>query len=269
VFSPFEADGVGLHSGEPCRARVSPGPPRSGVVFATDKGDVRACVSSLAPQSSRATVLVCKEASVGTVEHLLAALAWFGEADARVDVQGPEIPILDGSAAPWVQRLAACGARPGPRMLPLSRAVSVALGPSRALARPLGPGEVPGVRVVFRVDGPPPREDAFSFAPRDDDFAALVAPARTFATLDEARAMLGAGLARGGSLANALVLGPDGPLNPEGTRFADEPARHKMLDALGDLFLLGGWPLARVTLSRPGHAVNHELARAIAKAQST
>ncbi|MDD5308779.1 MAG: UDP-3-O-acyl-N-acetylglucosamine deacetylase [Deltaproteobacteria bacterium] len=269
MFAPFEAQGVGLHSGEPCRARVSPGPAGSGVLFATAEGEVPARVRSLSLRSQRATVLSCGRASVGTVEHLLAALAWFGEADARVDVEGPEIPILDGSAAPWVERLAASGARPGPRMVPLARAVAVEEGPSRAFARPLDPKEPPQVRVLFFLDGPGAREESLVFAPLEDDFAALVAPARTFATEEEARAIKSAGLARGGSLANALVIGPNGPLNPEGARFEDEPVRHKMLDALGDLFLLGGWPLARVTLTRPGHALNHALARAIAQAQST
>jgi UDP-3-O-[3-hydroxymyristoyl] N-acetylglucosamine deacetylase len=148
-------------------------------------------------------------------------------------------------------------------LIQLSRAVEViGEGGSRASVVPVDSPAQASVRVDLRFDDPAVGRQGFSFSPQTDDFVTAVAPARTFALLDEVERLRARGLARGGGLHNALVLGPDGPLNPEGTRFANEPARHKLLDALGDLSLLGGLPRARIDLVLPGHRLLHAVVRA-------
>ncbi|MCK9459416.1 MAG: UDP-3-O-acyl-N-acetylglucosamine deacetylase [Proteobacteria bacterium] len=259
AFRPFSRDGVGIHSGERCSVRVSPGEAGSGVLFATARGDVPLCPASIAGDSRRATDLALGGARVRTVEHLAAALAWFGVRDARIEVGGPEIPILDGSAAPWVAALAGAGAIPGPAFLRIREPVRASLGNSTGEILPLDDGDAPVYEVSIDFDGADVGPGRASFRPLDGDFAVEIAPARSFALERDVAGLRGEGLARGGSLENALVLGAEGPLNPEGMRFPDEPARHKLLDAVGDLAILGGLPWARVSLVRPSHALHHAL----------
>jgi len=258
-FEPFSREGVGVHTGERGSVRVSSGPARSGVVFATARGELLLRPAAIAADSRRATDLVGGAARVGTVEHLLAALAWFGVSGARIEVDGPELPILDGGAARWVEALAGAGAVPGPAFVRIRGPVRASIGESAGEIAPLAPGEAPVYSVALDFGGAPIGDPAAAFRPLEDDFASAIAPARSFALLEEVEALRGQGLARGGSLDNALVIGGDGPVNPEGMRFPNEPARHKLLDAVGDLSILGGLPWARVTLVRPSHALNHAL----------
>jgi len=268
MFVPFEASGPGLHTGARCRATLSPGPAGAGTVFRTAAGEVPAVAQHVDDSGSRATDLSCGRARVRTVEHLLAALAMSGLADVAVRIEGPEVPALDGCAAAWVELLGRAGARGPLRGLDIARPLEVAIGGSTASVIPVERDELAAciVRIDFgdAATGDP---DA-SFRPFVDDFARELAPARTFALEREVPLILAAGLGRGGDLDNALVLGHDGPLNPGGMRFVNEPARHKLLDLIGDLFLAGGLPRAVVTAHRPGHALNHALARAIASARA-
>ena len=134
------------------------------------------------------------------------------------------------------------------------------MGESKALISPITNNQKPAISATIDFNRPELGRQAISFCPVEDDFVKDIAPARTFALESEVEAILGAGLARGGSLDCALVIGAGGPLNPGGLRFADEPVRHKLLDAMGDLFLLGGLPWADVRLHKPGDRLMHELA---------
>ena len=262
VLSPFSVGGTGLHSGAFCSVRVAPALRGSGVAFVTDQGEVPAVPGSLAEDARRATDLALGGARVRTVEHLLAALGWFGELDVRVEVRGPEIPALDGSAAAWVSALRAAGAEQEPRLIDLDGPISLdGPGGARAEMTPLEDGETPLISVEMSFDHPAIGSQSVRLDLVDGDFAGEIAPARTFATVEDAERLQAEGLARGGGLDNALVFGPDGPLNPTGARFANEPARHKLLDAIGDLAVLGGLPRARIALRRPGHELLHELVR--------
>jgi len=262
MFSEVTLSGVGVHTGSPCRVAISPAPPGTGVAFETESGTVLASPHTLAADSRRATDLVDGEARARTVEHLMAALSWLGETDVRVRLHGPEIPALDGSSAPWLEALIEAGAAPGPRWVIPSSVASVELdGGERASMSPLDDGEEPSIRV--RLDfgpGPIGRQEC-RFGLDSGDFSEEVAPARSFASEREVDGLRRAGLGLGGSLDNALVLGEDGPLNPGGYRLPEEPARHKILDAMGDLFLLGGLPRARIDLFKPGHRLVHALVR--------
>jgi UDP-3-O-[3-hydroxymyristoyl] N-acetylglucosamine deacetylase len=261
MFEPFSRTGVGMHTGEQSRVRVEPTDAGRGLVFETSAGPIPARSDTIDRESARSTDLVCRGARIRTVEHLLAALAWCGERDATIAVDGPEIPILDGSAGPWIASLLAAGATPGPRFIGLGEPVEVEIGGSRARLDPCGPDREPVYRVELRYDDARIGPSESELRPASQDFVSAIAPARTFALEREVAEIREAGLGRGGSLGNALIIGEHGPLNPCGMRFADEPARHKLLDAIGDLSLLGGLPWAAFTAVAPGHALNHAIVR--------
>ncbi len=258
TFLPFSLEGVGIHTGLPCRTSIAPATPGAGIVFATATGEIRAVASAIDPHSIRSTNLACGSSKVGTVEHLLAALLWYGVNDARIDVEGSEIPILDGSALPWVNALTNAGAHPSPRFVEIDAETEVVHGDSMAR---ITPAQEPSVDIHLQCDGIDIGPRQMTFAPMVDDFVEILAPARTFALESEVERILASGLGLGGSFENALIIGESGPLNPGGFRFDNEPARHKMLDVIGDLALLGGLPLARLEIVHPGHQIMHELVR--------
>jgi len=204
------------------------------------------------------------------VEHLLSALAGLGVSDAMIELHGPEVPIGDGSALPFVEALRAAGLvelgedAVGP--IVVKERIEIEDPRGAAAGRMVAePGEGPGLELVYHLDygpGSPLAAQTVRFVsnPGADDYATAIAPARTFSTLEEAVAMRRMGLFGHLTPAQMLVIGPDGPV--ENTyRFSDEPARHKVLDMLGDLSLAGRPIRGRVTAWRSGHALNHAMAR--------
>lgn len=262
--APVTCEGVGVHTGVSARVEIQPADPNAGLrlVRADVPGARPVPVTVQAVVDSRlATVIGGEGWRLATVEHLLAALVALGVDNALVVVAGPEVPVLDGSARPWVTLLEAAGLdeQPAPRRtLVLRRALSVADGPRRARLLP-----APALELAARVDYPHPAIGRQSLAVPATAFSSEIAWARTFAFQHEVDAMRAAGLALGGSLDNALVYGPDGPLNPEGPRAPDEPVRHKLLDMLGDLALAGVPVRARFEAELPGHALNARLIAAL------
>jgi UDP-3-O-[3-hydroxymyristoyl] N-acetylglucosamine deacetylase len=233
-------------------------PSESGrIAFARDGHELAAdldCVSSTA----RCTTLAAGGVEVSTVEHLLAALSALAVTSVTVEVEGPEVPILDGSAAPFTRALR-CAVRrlPGERAtLKLAAPVWLEHGASSFLAVPAA-----DFRVVTAVDYPHPLigRQVADVVVSPETFEHEIAPARTFGFEHELEELIARGLARGGSLDNALVFMNDGGATDR--RFADEPARHKALDVIGDLALLGALPLAHVWAVRPSHRLNVEFAR--------
>ncbi|HXY41218.1 MAG TPA: UDP-3-O-acyl-N-acetylglucosamine deacetylase, partial [Vicinamibacteria bacterium] len=207
-----------------------------------------------------ATTLHAQGMSVGTVEHLLAALSALGVDDVLVEVDGPEVPVLDGSAAPFVMLLHEAGLRPlaVPRhYLRVRQAVEVVHGQKSAR---LVPAEHFEVRYTIGFDHPLLRHQALSLRLSGRAFTDSIAPARTFGFLREVELLRKSGLALGGSLDNAVVIGESGVLNNK-LRFPDEFVRHKILDAIGDLALLGHPLLGRLEAVRAGHALHAAVAR--------
>ena len=255
-------EGVGLHSGSACAVTIRRLERGRGIHFERRDGAgdaIAATVSAVRP-AARHTVLAGQdgEATVATTEHLLAALAGLGHWDALIEVTGPEIPILDGSALPFARALGAWKPRPLPDPVVLDRPLEVSRGSSRASAVP---SQSLSVSCAVRFEHAAIGDQRATWDGRAEGFLREVAPARTFGFLDEVDELRRRGLAAGGSLDNALVYGPEGPLNSP--RFADEPVRHKLLDAIGDLALLGRPLQAAVRFERPGHALVVELVRAI------
>jgi UDP-3-O-[3-hydroxymyristoyl] N-acetylglucosamine deacetylase len=253
--------GIGLHSGRPVRLRLRPAPAEHGIRFRrTDVGvEIPANLAHIGAQD-HATTLQRDGVSIGTVEHLLAALAGLGVDDVLVEVDGPEVPVLDGSAAPFVILLHEAGLRPlaTPRLhLKVRRTVEVVHGTK--IAR-LVPADHFEIRYTIGFDHPLLRHQAFAVRLTPRSFTDQVAPARTFGFLREVEMLRKNGLALGGSLENAVVIGETGVLNNK-LRFEDEFARHKVLDAVGDLALLGHPILGRLEATKAGHALHAAVAR--------
>lgn len=196
------------------------------------------------------------------VEHLLAALFASGEQGVSIEVIGEEIPALDGSAQAWWEALKQTDAQTGFRFVSIPTMLHIRSGRSAAHVVPIEPGDTPFIDVTLEMEPIDHPSMHARFHPGHDDFNDI-ALARTFAFETEVAQLHRAGLAKGGSLENAVILGRDGPINPEGLRFENEPARHKILDFIGDMSFLGALPHAHITLERPGHHLHHELVRAL------
>jgi UDP-3-O-[3-hydroxymyristoyl] N-acetylglucosamine deacetylase len=260
--------GTGLHSGQHVRMVLKPAAPGSGIVFErsdiTDRPNIiEARATNVSGVRLGTTIANDAGASVATVEHLMAALAGLGVDDLHVDIDGPEIPVMDGSSAPFVELINRVGltenAAPR-RAIRVLKSVSVEFQGRTAAF-------LPSVKPVIdvEIDFPHPavgrQHYAFDISP--EVFAGDVSRARTFGFKRDVDAMRAAGLALGGSMQNAVVLDDSGVINEEGLRFADEFARHKALDALGDLYLAGAPILALYQAHQPGHALNNAALRAL------
>ena len=251
--------GIGLHSARPVRLVLKPAPAEHGLRFRrTDVGvEIPASLEYVA-RLDHATTLSRDGVGVETVEHLLSALYALGVDNALIEVDGPEIPILDGSAAPFVILIHEAGLKPLPaprRYLKVTRPVEVVRGGKSIRITPADHFQV---SYTIGFDHHLLRHQAVSFRVTSETFAESIAPARTFGFLREVEQLRRNGLALGGSLENAVVIGETGVLNNK-LRFEDEFARHKVLDAVGDLALLG-YPLAgHVQASKAGHALHAAL----------
>ena len=267
----FQQQGVGLHSGLETRVVVEPAPAHTGRVFVrTDLPGTPAIPATLAQvgQTLLSTELAVGEATVRTVEHLLAALIGHGVDNVRILIDGPEVPLLDGSAQPWSTAIAAAGIHPQatPRpMCPVTAPVHIQSGDAFVMAMP-----APEPRLTYGIDFEVAAigNQWYSWSPATGDFATRVAPARTFGLAYQVNYLRSQGLIKGGSLENALVCDHDGWVNPP-LRFENEPARHKLLDLMGDLSLLGVLPQAHVIAYKASHQLHGQLAQAIAQQQSS
>lgn len=271
LVAPVERSGVGLHTGTLTRVKILPGTPGEGRCFV--RVDLPGCPVIPARfdavhQTTLSTELAIAQASVRTVEHLLAALMAMGIEDARIEVDGPELPLLDGSALSWVEAIAQVGLVPTtpenqPEISPLSFPISVYEGDAFVSALPS-----PELRFSYGIDFPEPAigNQWHSWSPSQSSFATDIAPARTFGLARQIEQLRAAGLIKGGSLDNALVCGETGWINPP-LRFANEPVRHKILDLVGDLSLLGPLPLAHFIAYKASHKLHIQLVRALAESR--
>jgi len=253
--------GIGLHSGKLVRLTLRPAPAEHGIrFFRSDVGvEVPASLQYLAHQD-HATTLSRDGVSIGTVEHLLSALLGLGVDDILVEVDGPEIPVLDGSAAPFVILLHEAGLRPqavSRRYLKVLQTVEVVQGGKKARLTPADHFEV---RYQISFEHHLLRHQALTVRVSPRVYSEQVAPARTFGFLRDVETMRRRGLALGGSLENAVVIGETGVLNNK-LRFEDEFVRHKILDAIGDLALLGCPLVGRLEAVRAGHALHAAVAQ--------
>jgi len=262
VAKKVSCRGVGLHSGRPATLTLAPAPSDAGLTFVRkDLGAEIPARADLVVDTQLSTTLGLDGARVATVEHVLAALTGMGIDNCRIEVEGPEVPILDGSAAPFVYLIQEAGVRTqrkGKRFLLVKKPIELRDGDKFVRVEPAAE-----MSLCFTADFNHPliTDQTFSFVFSDRIFAREVARARTFCFVRDIEQMKAAGLARGGSLDNAIVVDEFSILNPGGLRFPDEFARHKVLDALGDLTLLGMPLIASFTAHKSGHALNQALVR--------
>lgn len=266
TVAPAIIAGVGVHTGDRVRLAVRPAAEGTGIVFVrtdiTDR-DNRIPVSGEAVVDARLNTMIENSAGVrlSTIEHLMAAFAALGISNAVIEVDGPELPILDGSALQFVQLLDRAGFRrqSAPvRYIEILEPIRVQDGDKSAALLPCDRYEM-----RFEIDFPTPviGNQVVDFVVDEDTFRTEIMAARTFGFAHEVEALRRAGLARGGSLENAVVVDGDQILNPGGLRMEREFVRHKALDAIGDLYVLGAPLLGRYEGVKAGHAINNLLVR--------
>src|SRR4051812_8188170 len=259
--------GVGLHSGASVRLTIAPAPAGNGIVFVRSDLSPAVEIPALAENvvdTTMNTSLGRNGIRIGTVEHLLAALAGCGIDNARIEVEGPEIPIMDGSAEPFValvKQAAIHEMRQARRYLLVRKAVTVTEGDKLARLSPARGRFAINYTIDFRH--PLISDQSYRVDLTEKSFQKDISRARTFGFKRDVERLHKAGLARGGSLDNAVVVDDFNILNPEGLRFSDEFVRHKILDALGDLSLIGMPVIGQLTAVKSGHALNHQLVRRI------
>lgn len=271
--SSIGCTGIGLHSGSRVRLTLTPAPTDTGIVFLrTDVGAERALVAALWDKvaDTRLCTLIgnAEGTLVGTVEHLMAALRGSGIDNAVVELDGPEVPIMDGSSEPFVFLIECAGvvAQDAPRRsLRVLKEVTVVDGEKRVSLLP-APQSSFHAEIEFSSAAIRRQEGVLRLptdAERSGTFKAEVARARTFGFRHEVDMLRAAGLARGGSLDNAVVIDGDRVMNEGGLRMPDEFVRHKLLDAVGDLYLAGAPIRGHFHGVRPGHEMNNRLLRGL------
>ena len=265
IKEAFELSGVGLHFGVTTTVKVIPAEAGSGRYFVrvdlADKPVIPASIDAVS-QTTLSTELKANKAKIRTVEHLLAALVGNGIDDARIEIDGEEVPLLDGSAQVWCEAIALAGisSYPSIPLSPYSPIISpIWIRENDAFVAALPASET---RFTYGIDFPYQAigNQWHSWHFSSDNFATEIAPARTFGFAEQIAQLQQAGLIQGGSLDNALVCSHDGWLNPP-LRFTNEPARHKLLDLVGDLSLLGQLPQAHIIAYKASHKLHIQLAK--------
>jgi UDP-3-O-[3-hydroxymyristoyl] N-acetylglucosamine deacetylase len=268
VKTPALFAGVGVHTGVYTQVAVRPANADAGVSFVrtdiTDRDNVVPCTPQSVCKTQLGTVITNEAGvTVATIEHLMAALVMSGIDNAVVELDGPEMPIMDGSSWPFLKILDRAGRRPqgaARRFIEIIDTVEVVDGDKRATLKPAMRFEVAfaiefPTAVIGRQEIDLPMDEAA--------FRRELADCRTFGFLHEVEALRAMGLARGGTMENCVVIEGDRVLNPEGLRRPDEFVRHKALDAIGDLFVLGAPILGRFEGELAGHGINNALVRAL------
>lgn len=266
IDSPTTICGIGVHTGRQITMKLRPAEAGTGIIFHRREGD--RCISIQANSvnvidTRLATVIGKGDLSVSTVEHFLAALTAYGIDNLHVDIDGPEVPIMDGSAAPFIEKIAAVGARSLNRtrkFLAIRKPITLIEGEKRVR---IVPSRFFRVSFDIAFDHPSISLQHKSVKFSLESFCRDVAPARTFGFMHEVEYLKAKGLARGGSMENAVVLDENKVMNPEGLRFNDEFVRHKILDAVGDFSLIGYPILGHIKSFKGGHGINHQMVEKI------
>ncbi|TKB73519.1 MAG: UDP-3-O-acyl-N-acetylglucosamine deacetylase [Nitrospira sp.] len=263
---PVTCKGVGLHTGRPVSLTIRPAPGDTGIVFLTRSAQgpvsIRAAINHVVP-SELCTALGVEGSVVRTTEHVLAALAGCEIDNAVLEVTGDEIPVMDGSAGPFVRLLRSAGAAQQERRRPYLKIVKpleVIDGNKRVVIKPSV-----STKVTYSIEYNHPliQRQTYDFDWSTDAFARDIAEARTFGFLREVEYLWSRGLGKGGSLDNTVVLSEREVLNPSGLRYQDECVRHKILDLIGDFSLLGIPVIGHIVAERSGHAMHAKLVERI------
>ncbi|MBA3812992.1 MAG: UDP-3-O-[3-hydroxymyristoyl] N-acetylglucosamine deacetylase [Alphaproteobacteria bacterium] len=267
IASVVGCQGIGVHSGTPVTLTLRPAAVGSGIIFIrTDLGNVEVKASWKTVTDTRFCTTIGNDQGIriSTIEHLMAALAASGIDNIRVEIDGPELPILDGSAQPFVSLVEEAGVydqRVSRQVIRVLKTVTVTEGDRKAS---LSPAPYYELEVDFDFAGRTAlAPQNLIFRPLEEDFSEELSSARTFGLLEDAEKLWAMGLSKGASLDNTLVYDGMDVINEDGLRFDDECVRHKALDALGDLHLAGGLILGKFHGIRTGHSLHHKLLTAL------
>lgn len=267
IAKKVSCQGIGVHSGKTVKLTLLPAFPSNGIVFVrTDlQGqEVKANWQHVVDTNRSTTIGNQTGAIISTIEHLMAALAAHGIDNLRIEIDGPELPIMDGSASAFVDLLKEAGVKKQttPRQaVHILKTVTVQEDKQSAS---LSPSSTYEIEVGFDFAGRTALETQhLTFRPLEDCFTQHIASARTFGLLEDAEKIWAMGLAKGASLENTLVYEGTSVINDEGTRYPDECVRHKVLDVMGDLHLVGGPIIGKFSGIRPGHGLHHKLLLAL------
>ena len=283
IAQPVSHTGIGLHSGAPVTLTLRPGAASTGIVFErADLTDASGAPRQLAMQAGliqdtlMSSNLVDGDLRIGTIEHLLSAVAAMGIDNLVIAVSSAEMPIMDGSAIEFVKLIERAGIREQDRpksFIKIIKHVEVVDGDKWARLEPCDERTGDGFVVDFTIDFDHPVIKAggehYRFVLGSQAFVDEIACARTFGFVKDLDYLKVHNLAQGGSLDNAVVLTDDGVMNPEGLRFVDEFVRHKILDAIGDVYVIGSAILGKMTAYKSGHALNNRLIREVMDDPST
>jgi UDP-3-O-[3-hydroxymyristoyl] N-acetylglucosamine deacetylase len=261
-------DGIGLHSGVSVRLLLKPAASETGVVF--KRTDVEVGKSIIQARWNHVidtrlcTVIANKYGiRIGTVEHLMAALAGCGVDNVIVEVSGPEVPVMDGSSGPFVALIESAGVIDQDQPRRVIRVLKTVVVEDSGAQVSLSPASSLSLDFQVHFEGTAVSKQSLQVGMKNGSFCKELAHARTFGFLNEVKALQAAGLGKGGSLGNAIVVDGLKILNKDGLRFEDEFVRHKMLDAVGDLYLAGGVIIGKFTGNRSGHTLNNALLHAL------
>lgn len=266
LAAPVSCAGVGLHSGQPVTITLRPAPVNTGIVFVNRNG--HAGVSLPASIDYRVPTELCTAISgngfeVKTIEHILAALAGLEVDNVYIDVTAGEIPVMDGSAAPFVRLIQSVGIvsqNRKQRYLKIMAPIEVSEGSKRVR---IEPAATPRITYTIHYDHPLIQTQTYVHECSVKEFETQIAAARTFGFLHEVQALWNRGLGKGGNLDNTIVLSERGFVNETGLRFANEFVRHKVLDLIGDVSLLGMSFIGHIVAERSGHALHTRLVQQI------
>lgn len=267
IAVPVRFEGVGVHSGETVHMTIKPASADSGYTFIrTDletNNHIKAQWSAVTDTSMSTRISNAHGTSVSTIEHVLAALSGLQIQNAIIELDSPEVPIMDGSSVEYVKALLAAGVRTQRirvKSIRVLKPIQVTQGNATAF---LLPSNEPRISIEFNFNNRLSETSFFSYYPDTDDFSGSLSPARTFGLYEDAQRLRAAGLAKGASLQNTIVIGETGVMNGDGLRYDDELVRHKVLDALGDLSLAGARLMGHFYGVNSGHGLNNQVLRAL------
>jgi UDP-3-O-[3-hydroxymyristoyl] N-acetylglucosamine deacetylase len=254
-------EGIGLHTGKTVKMTLLPAPEDTGVIFIRtdlDHSEIRAVASNITA-TGYATTLSQNNASVKTVEHLLAVFSGLNIDNVYVKIDSEEIPIMDGSARPFVKLIADVGIQTQELLQPVLKVIKPIFVREGNKQLAIWPAEATSISYFIDFNHPMLKEQSLQYQPSEETFLREISDARTFGFLSDVKTLQANGLAKGASLDNAVALGENSVLNTDGLRYRDEFVRHKILDLIGDLSLVGMPIIGHIVAHKSGHGLNAQM----------
>jgi len=254
-------EGIGLHTGKPVKMTLKPAPASTGIVFIRtdlDNAEIKAIAANTV-STSYATTLSQNGVSVKTVEHLLSTFASLNIDNVYVEIDTEEVPIMDGSARPFVRLIADAGIQSQEILQPVLKVIKPIFVREGNKQLAIWPAETTSISYFIDFNHPMLKEQSLQYQPSEEAFLREVSDARTFGFMSDVKALQANGLAKGASLDNAVALGDDAVLNEDGLRYDDEFVRHKILDLIGDLSLVGMSIVGHIVAHKSGHGLNAQM----------